>query len=501
LGGAFLLQIAMPIDRKADAALPRPDFEGELLESRARLALAVRAGKIGIWDWNLETNEMLYSEEAKAIFGFEPGSQVTFEQVRAATHPEDLPATSALGRRARDPKLRAKATYEYRIIRPDGAIRWVLADGDTVFREGPDPVAVRYVGTIQDVTERKLLLEALEASQARLTLAMQVGRLAVWDYSGVTNKVRGSPELNVLLGFPPDRIVTSEDYRSRYAPGERERLQEFGRAAIERGDAFMESEVRVMLPGGEIRWLLFRADFVPSASGSAIPDCLGVVVDITAQKHAEEHRQLLTRELQHRVKNTLAMVIAIVNQTFRSARSVEDAQQRLKGRVVALNRAQDLLARTNWRSVSIVEVVESALAAHRMGEGRFRIGGPDFALPAKQALSLSLVLYELATNAAKYGALSGERGSVNLAWDIAGEDGEETFRLTWQEVDGPPVEPPASRGFGTKFIDATLAGDFGGEARIEFAKSGFTLELRTRLENISSAEWDDRPRARDEPDE
>jgi two-component sensor histidine kinase len=96
-----------------------------------------------------------------------------------------------------------------------------------------------------------------------------------------------------------------------------------------------------------------------------------------------------------------------MNQTFRSARSVKDAQQRLKGRVVALNRAQDLLARTNWQSASIAEVVESALAAHRTGEGRFRIDGPDFALPAKQALSLSLVLYELATNAAKYGCAFG----------------------------------------------------------------------------------------------
>lgn len=456
--------------------------ERELVESRARLDLATRAGKIGVWDWNLTTNEMVYSEQAKAIFGFPPGLPVSFEQVRDATHPDDLPNTSAQARRTLDPQVRAHEPYEYRIIRPDGSVRWVLAEGEAMFIDGPEVRAVRYIGTIQDITERKALLQALQASQARLALAMQVGKLALWDYVGATDTIVGSPELNVLMGFSPDEQVSSAEYRSRYAPNEAERLRELARAALERGDTFLEAEVEIVLPDASHRCLLLRADFLPSPHGRGVLDCLGIIVDITEQKQSERHRALLTRELEHRIKNTLAMVTAIINQTFRSPGSIPEIKARLNGRVLALQQAHDLLTRNNWRSTSIRSVIEHALLPHRSGEGRFRISGPDFDVAAKRAFSMTLALHELATNAVKYGSLSGDRGLVDLSWTVEQQAEVPMFRLNWRESGGPPVQTPINPGFGTKLIQAIFAGELDGKATIEFRPNGVECQLLTRLE-------------------
>src|SRR5205085_12284864 len=142
--------------------------------------------------------------------------------------------------------------YEYRIIHSDGSIRWIAAEGEAIFVEKPESRAIRYIGTIQDITDRKTLVQALEASQLKLTLAMKVGRLAVWDYVGATDTINGSPELNSLMGFPANDQISSNEYRSRFAPGERERLREIGLAALACGDNFMEAEVRLVLPCGDV---------------------------------------------------------------------------------------------------------------------------------------------------------------------------------------------------------------------------------------------------------
>ena len=259
-----------------------------LKESQARLQLATEAAAIGIWDWDVPTGRMRYSAQAKAICGFDPDKEVTYLDVRRVTHPDDYPRTSAMARRALDPMLRERLPYEYRIVRPDGAVRWVVAHGEAVFAEVDGEMrAIRYVGTLQDITERLRLEEADRTGKARLALAIEAGRLAVWEVDVATDQVTGSPELNRLLGFPDDATPTAEEMRARYYPGEGERLRALGQAALTRGERTLDTEYRTVWPNGSVRWLWLRAEIILNDDGKPVR-VIGVLSDVTERRRSEE---------------------------------------------------------------------------------------------------------------------------------------------------------------------------------------------------------------------
>jgi two-component sensor histidine kinase len=201
-----------------------------------------------------------------------------------------------------------------------------------------------------------------------------------------------------------------------------------------------------------------------------------------ALAEAHERQTVLAEELQHRVKNTLAMVGAIANQTMRG-NDVESARQAFNARLLALGRAHDILTRTRWTGAPIAEVVEGALAPHRTGEGRIKVDGPDLQLNAKQSLALALALHELATNATKHGALSNERGTVRITWSIDPIAAAPTFMLRWAEAGGPPVQEPLPnrKGFGSRLIERVLTRDFGGQIGVVYAPTGVVCELTASL--------------------
>jgi PAS domain S-box-containing protein len=259
-----------------------------LEESRARLQLATEAAEIGIWDWDVLSGRMRYSARAKEICGFEQDAEVTYEDARRVTHPDDYPQTSAMARRALDPILRERAPYEYRIIRPDGTVRWALAHGEAVFAEvGGEFRAIRYVGTLQDISERVRLEEAERQGKARLALAIEASRMAVWEVDLATDQVTGSRELNRLLGFAEDASPTAEEMRARYYPGEGERLRALGEAALAGGERTLEAEYRYVWPDGSVRWLWLRAEFILDDDGAPVR-AIGVLGDITERRRSEE---------------------------------------------------------------------------------------------------------------------------------------------------------------------------------------------------------------------
>ncbi len=200
--------------------------------------------------------------------------------------------------------------------------------------------------------------------------------------------------------------------------------------------------------------------------------------DITPRKNAERERELLTQELSHRVKNTLAVVQGLAAQTSHDIDSVEEFRESFIARLQALGRAHGILLATQWQSADMKELVVRSLDAYDAGERTaIAVEGPVVQLKPKQALGLALILHELSTNAAKYGSLSTPDGHLDVEWAIIKEGKKEEVRLVWQERDGPEVSKPKKSGFGARLIERSCRFELRGGAQLDFAPDGFNATI------------------------
>lgn len=200
--------------------------------------------------------------------------------------------------------------------------------------------------------------------------------------------------------------------------------------------------------------------------------------DVTERRRAEARQRLLVNELNHRVKNTLALVQGLALQSFKDDRDMREARGAFQHRLAALAAAHDLLTRESWEGATLEELVHEALGHHNGGEPRISWSGPPVRLNPKAAVSLVMALHELSTNAAKYGALSLPEGRVAVEWSVDGD----RLTIEWVERRGPPVEaPPERRGFGFRMIERALAADLSGGARFDFAPEGLTCRIDAAL--------------------
>lgn len=201
------------------------------------------------------------------------------------------------------------------------------------------------------------------------------------------------------------------------------------------------------------------------------------VRDISEERQAQERQRLLVNELNHRVKNTLATVQSVAWQTFKDADP--EALQRFSGRLSVLSRAHNLLTDTAWHKAAVSDIVMSAIEP--FDPERFEVAGPACDVHPKAAVSLSMVLHELATNAMKHGALSVASGTVGIHWDCTHGEKLHELELGWQERGGPAVTEPKHRGFGTRLIQRQLALEFGGKATIDFEPSGLVCRMKLQM--------------------
>ncbi|MBS0644097.1 MAG: PAS domain-containing protein [Proteobacteria bacterium] len=330
------------------------------------------------------------------------------------------------------------------------------------------------VATFVDITERKRSEEAVRSGEERLRQEMRLVDLSrapifVWDFDGgITQWNRGSEE---LYGYRRDEALgrNANALLRTAVPGS---SFDAVRESLLR-DGTWSGELLHQAKSGAILTVESQIELTVS-NGRRL--CLESTRDVTEQKQWARRQQLLLGELNHRVKNTLAVVQAVARQTLRTTDSSEDFIKRFEGRLMALAEANGLLVDNNWQGADLADLARRQLAAY-MGKdaNQVRIDGEPIILPADQATPLGLVLHELATNAAKYGALSTASGSVRLHWTIV--DGpQRQLRLVWQEQGGPAVTPPTRRGFGGTLIERSLAG---AAVRREFLPDGLvcTIEL------------------------
>ena len=228
-------------------------------------------------------------------------------------------------------------------------------------------------------------------------------------------------------------------------------------------------------------WVSLSASPVTNGEGRIV-GASKIARDITERRHAETQRAVPMGELNHRVKNTLATVQAIAAQTLSNSKSLTEARGAFEARLMALSRAHDLLTQESWEGADLHTVVSKAIEPLGAEQGRFHIEGPNVQLAPSAALSFAMALHELATNAAKYGALSNEQGHVSITWQIKGGGEERRLHMRWTEQGGPPVVPPTHEGFGSLLVGRALAQELGGKVQVDYKSSGVVCMIDASIQ-------------------
>jgi PAS domain S-box-containing protein len=334
------------------------------------------------------------------------------------------------------------------------------------------------VGAFIDITALRKAEEAREQSAARLRLALRAAHAAIWQSDLVSGPVYG-PEVNEIFGYPTDRVLTPDEVRSRHLPGELERFRRVVYADLAREDR-TEVEFRIRRLDGEVRWLLLRGELAPSVEGQP-RTFVGVTMDITERKEAEERTKFLAREVDHRANNLLAVVQSVVQ--LSTAPTPEALKRVLLGRISALGRAHKLLSEARWRGADLRRLVTEELMAFTLGEtARLSMTGQDVSLSPAIAQGLAMALHELATNASKYGALSSSTGRVDVSWS---REGSALLTIRWIETGGPAVTPPTRQGLGGVMLSRALEG-LKGETNMDWRPEGLVCEMSLPSEAVES---------------
>jgi two-component sensor histidine kinase len=377
-------------------------------------------------------------------------------------HPEDRP----LVRAAIDDAIRTKGVFEleHRVLRPDGSLGWTLSRAVPML--GADGGIVEWFGAASDVTARREAEERLRASEGHRRAALAAARLGTWEWDTATGEVVLCGRSREIFGFASGEGRRVEEVFGRIHPGDLPRVRAASVAAAGAGTR-LEAEYRVSLPGGGERAVASLGDFLPDAGPARM---VGVFADITERKLDEQQRVLLVNEMNHRAKNALAVVQATLRLT--KAADVPAFVRSVEGRVAALARAHTLLASQQWAGSSLHDLVQGELAPFM--DRRATIDGPAVTLPAVTAQPVAMAMHELATNAAKHGALSAETGTVAVAWRVEGRD----LRIRWTERGGPPVGgAPERSGFGSRLLDGTIRTQLRGTVERTWDASGLVCDV------------------------
>jgi PAS domain S-box-containing protein len=330
------------------------------------------------------------------------------------------------------------------------------------------------------VAERTAELEAsnarLRESERRRSLALAAGQMGSWDWNVLTGDCQWDAGQYRIFGIEPDGIqLTLERVRPLVHPEDLSRIQKIVRQGTADNNTF-QTEVRILRPDGQMRWCICAAAMTTDANGR-ITRVTGVTIDITELKEIEARRTLLVKEVDHRARNALAIVQSIVRLT--KAATIDQYVSLVEGRIKALSNAHALLSESRWVGANLDRLVDEEFAPYRSGNThRIRVCGPPVFLKPETAQIVAMVLHELATNAAKYGALSVMAGTVSLGWQWQ----QGRLDMQWEESGGPPVQSPTTKGYGTKVIAASVARQLGGTTTFDWQASGLRFALSISID-------------------
>lgn len=455
----------------------RARSEEALRQSQARFRLIVEeAVDYAIFTTDVENRIDSWPPGAQAVFGWAPEE--------AIDQPADITFTP-------EDRAAGQPQKEFVTARDTGFcpdVRWhIRKDGERVFiegtarpRHGPGGGFLGLFKIGRDATERHRVEQALQESEARFRQFSEASSDLLWIRNAETLEFEYvSPAFETLYGASRETVLTGNEVKSwaeLVHPEDRQWVMESLRRL--RGGERIDHEFRVVRPSdGQLRWI-HNTDFPLLDEAGRVQRIAGIGKDVTEQRRAAEHQRMLLAELQHRVRNILAVVRSVARRSSGSSETVEDYAMHLDGRINALARTQAVLTRTPGEGVSLEGLISDELLAYAASDEQLSVCGPEVRLQPKAAETLGLAVHELATNAVKYGALSSERGRVAVAWTMAPDSEVPILRLEWRETGVSVVSSgPRRRGFGQELIERTVPYELGARAELAFEPGGVCCRI------------------------
>ncbi|MBA1158090.1 PAS domain-containing protein [Microvirga mediterraneensis] len=454
-------------------AIEKVRAETKLRETEALFKLI--AESLPALVWIIKPNlELTYTNERWVTYSGLPPEEALGHSWTTAIHPDDwVRMTEEI-----KPVIAGETTYttEARYRSSDGEYRWHIIRAAPV-RNAATGEFKGWVGTSVDIHDLKMTEEALRTSEERLSLAQSAAGIGVFDWHIPTDAVTWTAEQERLFGMEPGSFKgSSTDWANPIIPEDRDYAVQAIAESLARHDKDIDFIFRIERPDG-IRTMQTIALFFYQDDGSP-RRMVGVNIDITHYKEAENRQNLLIRELHHRVKNTLATVQAIVGSTARTASSIDEFYQGFVGRIVSLARTHNLLTEDLWQKAALEELVQTELGPYEdEAKNRITVMGPHLELPSEAAVPIGMAIHELTTNAAKHGALSTFGGQVEVRWEISGGE-RPMLHFSWEERGGPHVSTPARQGFGTRLLQRVLSTQLQAEVSMEFPQEGLRFSMR-----------------------
>ncbi len=475
---------------------PGTDLEGEshdfsevrVRESEERFRTTFENAAVGISHVAPGGRWVLVNKRYCEIVGYtaEELAGKTFQDI---THPDDLAVDLAQRERLLSGAI-SHFSMEKRYIRKDGSPIWVnLTVGCARKANGAFDY---FISVVEDITRRKEAEEerrrveaTLREREADLQLAQEAANLGRWNWDLRRQELTWTDRCRALFGLPLDTPVTYGAFLKALHPDDRERIDAEVSRAIRRGRDY-DVEMRAVWPDGSLHWIASKGRVY--FDGGQPSRMVGVAFDITARKQGEEQMSYALREVDHRSKNLLSVVQAIVRQTARTD-TREEFVELFSERIRGLAASQDLLVGNKWKGVAVPDLIRSQLSHFKDALGsRVRLAGPPaIELNASAAQTIGMAVHELATNACKYGALSNDTGYVLLDWSLEQSKEGLSFSISWTESDGPLVKRPSRKGFGQTVLMRMAEDALDATVRLDYEPVGLKWRLTCSAENAVNA--------------
>ena len=457
------------------------EAEQALRESEERLRLALSAGSMAVWDWNVETERVLWNDEHYTLLGYEPGSVTpSYESWRSRVVPDDLARVEAAIQNC----LRTGENYTgvFRVLGQNDVIRWVEAHGRVELTLLRKPL--RLYGVLFDVTDRLMREQDLRQRLEEIEALYNNSPLGLALIDKDLRYLRINTALARIDGAPPTAHLkrTISEMLPALALAVEPRIRD----VLSSGQV-VHGETAITL-SGERAQQVYREIFYPLRARDGSVSKVGLILeDITERKRAEEQAAVLLKEVNHRAKNLLAVTQSIAQLT---AADVEPAKfyESFSSRLQGLASSHDLLVNSEWRGVSLASLIQSQLPhLEPLLDRRIFLKGPDITLNPGAVQMIGMAVHELATNAFKYGSLSTTEGGITVFWTVSLDvsEAESLFVMTWMEEGGPPVVDPLRKGFGHAVTVEMPEHFLAARVELSFEPSGVIWKITAPLSQVT----------------